>query len=141
MVRRLYSGCLVILFLCGCASLTTTALKPTDTVRDAAVAEKSATIQFQERRKAGTRNPNLEVMVLRQVTREETFQRRHIEKRRLKPAVRVALWATGAAIAGGGYYLYDQTGLVMLGQLMMGGGGLIPITGEIITAGLPPAGE
>ncbi|MBA7653411.1 hypothetical protein ES703_61260 [subsurface metagenome] len=132
---------LALLLLSACASLTTTALKPTDTVRDAATAEKSATIQFQERRKASTRNPNLEVMVLRQVTREETFQRRHIEKRTLKPGARAALWLGGAVIAGGGCYLYDQTSLVRLGQLVMGSGGLVPITGEIITASLPPVGE
>ncbi len=134
--------CLALaLFLSACASLTTTALKPTDTIRGAATAEKSAAIQFQERRKASTRNPNLEVMVLRQVTREETYQRRHIEKRTLKPGARAAIWLGGAAIAAGGYYLYDQTGLVRLGYLVMGSGGLVPITGEIITAGLPPAGE
>ena len=130
-----------LLLLCGCASLTTTNLKPTDTVRDADTAEKSATIQFQERRKASARSPNLEVTVLRQVTREETYQRRHIEKRTLKPVARAALWLGGAAIAAGGYYLYDQTDLVRLGQLLMGGGGLVPITAEIITAGLPPVGE
>ena len=141
MNHRCALSCLAILLLSACASLTTTALKPTDTVRNSTTSEKSATIQFQERRKAGTRNPNLEVMVLRQVIKEETYQRRHIEKRRLKPAVRVALWATGAAIAGGGFYLYDQSGLVRLGQLVMGGGGLVPITAEIITAGLPPVGE
>jgi len=43
--------------------------------------------------------------------------------------------------AGGGYYLYDQTGLVRLGQLVMGGGGLGPITAEIITASLPEVSE
>ncbi len=132
--------CLALAFS-ACASLTTTALKPTDTVRNSAVAEKSATIQFQERRKASARNPNLEVMVLRQVTREETYQRRHIEKRTLKPGARAALWLGGAAIAAGGYYLYDQTSLVRLGQLVMGSGGLVPITAEIITAGLPGGGE
>ncbi len=136
--RRLI--CLAIL-LSACASLTTTTLKPTDTVRDSVTAEKSATIQFQEPRRAGTRNQNLEVTVLRQVTREETFQRRHIEKRTLKPGARAALWLEGAAIATGGYYLYDQTGLVQLGLLAMGSGGLVPITGEIITAGLPEGGE
>ncbi len=129
------------LLLSACASLTTTTLKPTDAVRNVDTAEKSATIQFQERRKASKRNPNLEVTVLRQVTREETYQRRHIEKRTLKPGARAALWLGGAAIVAGGYYLYDLTGLVRLGQLVMGSGGLVPITGEIITAGLPPAGE
>ena len=141
MVRRLYSGCLVILFLCGCARLTTTTLKPTDTTRNSTVAEKSATIQFQERRKASTRNPNLEVTVLRQVTREETYQRRHIEKRTLKPGARPALWLGGAAIVAGGYYLYDQTGLVRLGQYVTGLGVVIPLSGEVITASRPLVGE
>lgn len=134
--------CLALaLLLCACASLTTTALKPTDTVRNADTAEKSATIQFQERRKASTSNPNLEVTVLRQVTNEQTFQRQYEEKRKLKSGARAILWLGGAAIAAGGYYLYDQTGHARLGQLVMGSGGLVPITAEIITAGLPPVGE
>ena len=141
MIRRRCIGLLAAFLLCGCAGLTTTTLKPTDTVRDAATAEKSATIQFQERRKASTRNPNLEVTVMRRVTQEETFQRRYVEKRKLKPGARAAFWIGGAAIAGGGFYLYDQTHWSRLGELVMGAGGLIPLGGEIITASLPPAGE
>ena len=102
MIRRRCIGFLATLLLSACAPLTTTTLKPTDTVRDIATAEKSATIQFQERRKASTRNPNLEFMVLRQVTNEETYQRRHIEKRTLKPGARATLWLGGAPIAAGG---------------------------------------
>ena len=129
------------LLLSGCASLTTTALKPTDTVRNASTTELSAATRFQTRRQPSTENPNLEIAVERQITQEETFQRRYIEKRTLKPGARAALWLGGAAIAAGGYYLYDQTGLVRLGYLVMGSGGLVPITGEIITAGLPEGGE
>ncbi len=50
MVLRLYSGFLAVIFLCGCASLITTALKPSDTVRNATTAELSAATRFQTRR-------------------------------------------------------------------------------------------
>ena len=129
------------LLLSACASLTTTALKPTDTVRDATTAELSAATRFQARQQPSADSPDLEIAVERQITREETFQRRHIEKRVLKPRTRDALWISGAALAGGGYYVMTNTGLVRLGQLMMGGCWLVPITGEIITAGLPEGGE
>ncbi len=141
MIRRRCIGFLAALLLCSCASLTTTTLKPSDTIRNATTAELLAAIRFQTRRQPSTENPNLEIAVERQITQEETFQRRHIEKRTLKSGARAALWLGGTAIAGGGYYLYDQTGLVRLGLLAMGGGGLVPITGEIITAGLPEGGE
>jgi|GEM_PF-3475360 len=143
-VCRMHSRLFLLAFallLTACASLTTTALKPTDTVRDAATAELSAATRFQTRWQPSTENPNLEIAVVRQVKAEETFQRWYVEKRTLKSGARVAFWLGGAAITAGGYYLYDQTGLARLGQLVMGGGGLVPITAEIITAGLPPVGE
>jgi len=77
--------------LTACASLTTTTLKPTDTVRDTATAELSAATRFQTRRQPSIENPNLEIAIERQITLEETLQRRYIEKRVLKPRARDAL--------------------------------------------------
>ena len=92
---------LAFLLLCGCASLTTTALKPTDTIRNATTADMSAATRFQTRRQPSTGNPNLEIAVERQITREESFQRRHIEKRTLKPGARAVLWLGGPEGDGG----------------------------------------
>lgn len=141
MILRLYSGFLAVIFLCGCASLTTTTLKPTDTTRDATTAEKSAATRFQTRRQPSTENPNLEIAVKRQITREESFQRRYIEKRVLKSGARAVLWLGGAAIAGGGYYVMTETGWVMLGKDFIGLGALLPLASELVVAGMEPVGE
>ncbi len=42
------------------------------------------------------------------------------------------LWAGGAGLAGGGYYMMTETGLVMLGKELMGLGVAIPFGSEII---------
>ncbi len=51
------------------------------------------------------------------------------------------MWIAGVVVAGGGYYLYDQTGLSRLGQLALGAGVLLPLSVETIVAILPLAGE
>ena len=164
MHSRFFLLTLTLLFT-GCATMTTTTLKPTDTVRNSAVAEKSAAIRFQEREKPSTTSPNLEITVLRQVTQEETFQRRYVEKKVLKPGARTALWLVGAATVGGGYILYKEAKgiserrddhvrywtilnqrlknetVIGLGRNLMGLGALIPLGSEMATAGLPPVGE
>jgi len=132
---------MVIFILCSCASLTTTQLRPTATTRNMVTIDSTLASRFDTGRQASTTRSVLEIALEYTSRRHETYQRRHIEKRRLKPAVRVALWAAGAAVAGGGYYLYDHTGRSRLGELAMGAGGLIPLGGEIITASLPPVGE
>ncbi len=129
------------LLLSGCASLTTTKQRPTSAIRNDAVVDSVIALNFQAEQLPDARKPELNIALEQQLGSTRLFQRRHIEKRRLKPAVRVALWATGAAIAGGGYYLYDQNHWSRLGELAMGSGGLIPLGGEIITASLPPVGE
>ena len=139
MVRRLYAGSLVLLLFSACATMTTVTLKPTDTVRNSTVAEKSVTIHFQERQQPSASSPNLELVVTRRVTREQTFQRRFVEKQALSSGARTLLWLGGAALAGGGYTIYQQ-GLVVIGRDLMGLGLLIPLGGEIV-AGNALVGE
>ena len=129
------------LLLSSCASLTTTKQRPTSAIRNDAVVDSVIALNFQAEQLPDARKPELYIALEQQLGSTRLFQRRHIEKRRLKPAVRVALWVAGAAIAGGGYYLYDQAYWSRLGELAMGAGGLIPLGGEIITASLPPVGE
>lgn len=141
MVFRLYSGFLAVIFLCGCAILTTPVSKLTDTIRNSTIVEKSATIHFSPGQSPSTTDPNLKIRVVRHGTYEETFQRRYIEKRILKPNARVVLWISGAAFAFGGYYVQSHSGWVRLGQYVTGLGAVIPLSGEIITPSLPPVGE
>lgn len=98
-------------------------------------------VRFQTLRRPSATSSNLAITITKRAARKETFQRRYIHKRTLKSDARTVFWLAGLATAAGGYYLYDQTGMVRLGQLVMGGGGLVPITGEIISAGLAPVGE
>ncbi len=133
--------CLISLLLSSCAVVTTTKQRPTRATRNDAVVDSVIAQNFQAVQLPDAHKPELNIALEQQLGRTRQYQRRHIEKRRLKPAVRVTLWATGAAIAGGGYYLYDQTGRSRLGELAMGAGGLIPLGGGIITASLPPVGE
>lgn len=122
----------LVLLLCGCASMTTVKLKPTDTIRNSTTTEKSE-IKFQEHQRPSTRNPILRIAVLRQVTREQSFQRRHVEKEVLKPGARGTLWLGGAALAAGGYLFLYQQGYVVLGRDLMGLGAIIPVGSEILT--------
>ncbi len=112
--------------------MTTVKLKPTDTIRNSTTTEKSE-IKFQEHQRPSTRNPILRIAVLRQVTREQSFQRRHVEKEVLKPGARGTLWLGGAALAAGGYLFLYQQGYVVLGRDLMGLGAIIPVGSEILT--------
>ncbi|UCH63622.1 MAG: DUF2380 domain-containing protein [Fidelibacterota bacterium] len=138
---RLLLFLLALILLCGCASLTTTSLAPTSTTRNARSMDEITIVRFQTLRRPSATSSNLTITITKRATRKETFQRRYIHKRTLKSDARTVFWLAGLATAAGGYYLYDQTGMVRLGQLVMGGGGLVPITGEIISAGLAPVGE
>ena len=133
--------CLVLLLLCGCASQTTTAWRSTGTVRNSSVEERSAEARFHVLQGPSATSPDLSISVSKQVTRENTFERRFAEKRILKPVTRTLLWLGGTTVAAGGYYLMTNTGLVRLGQLTTGAGILVPLSSEIITASLPPVGE
>ncbi len=68
--------CLALsILLTGCASMTTVKLKPTDTIRNSTTTENSELV-FQVSRKAGTRNPYLEIAATYRVAKEESYQRR-----------------------------------------------------------------
>lgn len=119
-------------FVSSCATMTTTAWRPTDEIRNPTTSERSVGTQFQEHRRPSATNPNLEVTVLRQVTEEERFERRYVRKQGLKAGARLLLWAGGAAAA---YYGYQQQkeGLVVLGQTLIGAGATVPLGAEILT--------
>ncbi len=132
---------LALFFLCGCASLTTTTIAPTDTTRSISTAEKVTATRFRTLQQPSATTPNLVLTVLKQATQEETFQRRHVEKQVIKPDVRPLLWLGGAAAAAGGYYLMTGTGLVMLGKNLMGLGALVPLASELVVAVKGPVSE
>lgn len=132
--------CLALIFLCGCASMATVKLEPTDTTRNVTTTEKSATTSFQVRQQPDVDNPNMGIAVLQQVTQEQAFQRRHVEKRVLKPGARPLLILTGAALAAGGYYYFYDQGYVVIGRDLMGLGLLIPLGGGVF-AGSTIVGE
>ncbi len=165
-VCRMHSRLLLLaLGLLFSACATTVTLKPTDTVRNAATTETSVTTRFREIQPPSSENPNLEIAVVRQVTREETFQRRHVEKQVLKPGLRTALWLASAAAVGGGYILYKKAkgaserrdvhvgywiilnqrvkneAVIGLGQNLMGLGALVALGSELVVAGMEPVGE
>ncbi len=133
--------CLALLLLGGCASQTTTALRPTGTVRNSAVVERSAEVRFHVLQRPNTTSPDLSISVIKKVTRVDTFQRRFVKKRVLKPAVRTLLWLGGTVVAAGGYYLMTETGLVTLGEDLMGLGAVVPLGSELVVAGMEPVGE
>ncbi len=132
---------LAFFLLSGCASFTATTPKPTDTTRDVRTIEEITTTHFQVRQRPSPTNPNLEIAVALQVRSEETFQRRYIEKRKLKIGARIFLWLGGISAASGGYYLYDRTGWVMLGKDLIRLGVLLPLTSEFFMAIKKPIGE
>ena len=131
----------LLIFLCACASQTTTALRPTGTVRNSAVEERSAEARFHVLQRPTTRSPDLSISVTKNVTREETFQRRFVMKRVLKPAIRILLWLGGVSAAAGGYYLTSETGYVMLGKDLIGLGAIVPLSSELVVRGMEPLGE
>ena len=121
---------LSILLLTGCASMTTVKVKPSDETRNLTTAEKVETV-FEERRKASTRNPHLEIYVTSRLVKEESFQRRYIEKRVPKIRAHLGLWLGGVLVAAGGYFVMEQ-GYVVLGRDLMGLGLIVPVGGAAI---------
>ncbi len=132
---------LSILLLSACATLTTTTTKPTDTTRNASTVDKVTATRFRTLQRPSATSPNLVITVIKQVTKEETFQRRHVEKQVIKPDVRPLLWLGGAAAAAGGYYLMTETDWVMLGKDLIGLGALLPLGSELVVAGREPVSE
>ncbi len=141
MRNNYFIPCLALLLFTGCASQTTTALRPTGTVRNSAVVERSAETHFRVLQRPNAKSPDLSIAVIKRVIREETFQRRFAKKRVLKPATRTLLWLGGTVVAAGGYYLMTETGLVMLGKDLMGLGAVVPLGSELGVAGMEPVGE
>lgn len=125
---------LALLLLCGCASLTTTTIKRTGTIRNPTVTEKAETTRIRASQLPSAENPNLEIVVIRQITEEEAFQRKYIEEEVRKIADRLALWFSGALAAGVGYREY-QRGRVVLGRYLMGLGLLVPLGWEVLWRG------
>lgn len=124
------------MLLSACSSLTTIARRPTDEIRNSTISEKSAGIQFLERRKPSANNPELEIAVLRRVVHEERYERRYVHRQTLSPVGRVLVWGGGTALAAYGYTLQEE-GLVMLGRTMMGVGAAIPLGAELLVASQP----
>ncbi len=120
----------LILLLCGCASMTTIKVEPSEEVRNSTITEDVETV-FRERQKATTRNPNLEIALTYRIAKEESYQRRYIENRALKTEARLGLWLLGAATAGMGYIEIEQ-GYVVLGRDLMGLGLIVPLGGTAI---------
>ncbi len=117
----------LILLLCGCASMSTAKLQPTDTIRNATTTEKLDTTFFRISQQLSADNPKLGITVVRQVRQEQSFDRRYVEKRVLKPGAGPLLILTGAALAAGGYYYFYEQGYVVLGRDLIGLGAAIPI--------------
>ena len=138
---RPITAVLSALLFTACASQTTTALRPTGTVRNSSVEARFAEARFHVLQRPNAKNPDLSISVTKKVTREDTFQRRFVKKRVLKPASRTLLWLGGTVVAGGGYYLMTETGLVMLGKDLMGLGAVVPLGSELVVAGMEPLGE
>ncbi len=121
---------LSIILINGCVS--TTNLSPTDNVRNSKIVDKAVTFRFLERQKPSFADPNLEIMIMRRVQREETFQRRFEAERTLNSGSRFLLLLGGAGLAAAGYINYYEQGYVVLGRDIMGLGLLGPwITGAI----------
>ncbi len=131
MHSRLFLLTLALLLL-GCASMTTVQLKPTDTIRNSTTTESSEVV-FQERKKASTRNPYLEIEVVRQAAREESFQRRYIEKRVARLRTHLGLWFGGILVGSLGYLVYEQ-GYVVLGRDLIGLGLIVPLGGAAVAS-------
>ncbi len=121
-----------VLLLCGCASMTTVKLQPTDTIRNSIITDSSEII-FHEQRKSGTRNPNLEIKVERRATKVESFQRRYIEKRVARLRTHLGLWVGGILAGSLGYLVYDQ-GYVVLGRDLMGSILIVPLAGAAVAS-------
>ena len=142
-MRPAYLPLLILLGIMtsACSSLTTTKIHSTSKLRNISLIDSTLGFNIKGVTESEEGTSVQVVAVERIVQPREDFQRRFIEKRHLKPAVRAVLWLGGAAIAGSGYYMQDQTGLVRLGQLIIAGGGIIPLLGEITTASLPIKSE
>ncbi len=130
MPHRLVIVPLAAILLSGCATMTTTSLKPTQTIRNATPTEKVDTTRFSMIQQPNADSPSLTIAVVQQVTQKRTFQQRYVEKRVLIPGIRAALWFFGAAGAYGGYSFY-QLGAVVLGRNLMGLGALVPVVSQL----------
>lgn len=104
-----------VLLLCGCASMTTTVIEPTDTERNSTIIDKPGRVELGMVRFPNADIPVLEVEARQWVNRKETYERQYLEKQVLKPKVRATLWLSGATVGATGF-LAQKFGRVVMGR-------------------------
>ena len=122
---------LAVLLLCGCASMTTTVIEPTDTERNSTIIDKLGRVELRMVRFPNADIPILEAEAGQWVTGKETYERQYLEKQVLKPKARAMLWLSGATVGATGF-LAQKYGWVALGRYVTGLGVAMPLIGEAL---------